>query len=697
MRYYVKWLFLLFAGAVAAMAAELDFVPVPELLAEWQGIEYCVQKGIQPVVVCDSPHDGVYMQAAGSSAPEEKIANLPDVHAVPAAVAIQGNNLTQGLYLLFGAENAGEAGALWRLDLLRKEWKICSPCPDVPEGVDMLSYGVNHLAVGGKAETGWFYHSVTDIWQPIEELAGQPLRTQGDFIVFRDTSTGEEKVWNPRKKPAFGMMNYLVLFGYLILILGLGGGLSRKGKDSSGYFKAGGHVPWVISALSIFGAQVSAITYMAIPSKTFSSDWGYMAIYIAIILAVTIVVFLFAPFFRRLKISTAYEYLELRFNRTVRWFGSMMFVVLQISRIAVVLFLPAIALNVVTGVSVYACILIMGVICLAYTVAGGMRSIVWVEALQVLILLGGAILCLGILIDRQGGIVSFYSAAVAVGKLKTFDLHLDFVGPSFWAVLFGSGASTLIQYSCDQGVIQRYLATKDEKSAAKSLWMNAFMAIPSAILFFSIGTGLYLFFKANPTQLDPGLVQADAIFPWYMMTQLPVGVAGLLIAGIFAASQSTLSTSANAAATALTMDFYCLFGSKKSDHHQVRFARWMTLLIGVLAIGVAMMMAGWNIKSLWDQLGIYIGLFSSGLAGLFLLGMLTRRANGIGALTGLLVSAAVVWWVKDHTPIFFMLYAFIGIVVSFAVGYVISLLTGGNRKDITGLSVQFQSGEIPED
>jgi Na+/proline symporter len=220
--------------------------------------------------------------------------------------------------------------------------------------------------------------------------------------------------------------------------------------------------------------------------------------------------------------------------------------------------------------------------------------------------------------------------------------------------------------------------------------MNALMGVPAAILFFSIGTGLYLYFKAYPAHLDPGMAQADAIFPWYMVTRLPLGVAGLLIAGIFAASQSTLSSSVNAAATALTMDFYRLFFPGQSDRGRVRFARWMTVLIGGVGIAIAMMMAGWNVKSLWDQLGIYIGLFSSGLAGLFLLGMLTRRANGAGALVGLVVSAFTVWWVKDHTPLFFMMYAFVGIVVSFGVGYVASLLTGGNRKDIEGLSVQTQ-------
>lgn len=629
--------------------------------------------------------DAVRINTSATSETEQALVQYPAGCVLPLAAVVQGDNMSHALYVLF-------ADSLWKMDLASHDWTPCSTSIVLPDGAGLLAYGVNHLVVGSSGTIGWLYHTVTDTWTPAEGLSGIPLRVEGDSVVFLN-SADEEEHWSPRIKPVFGWVNYLVLFGYLIVILALGGGLSRKGTGASGFFKAGGHVPWWVSALSIFGAQISAISYMAIPAKTYSMDWRYMAIYISIIMVLPLVVFVFLPFFRRLQINTAYEYLEMRFNRTVRCFGSLMFVLLQVCKIAVVLFLPSIALNVVTGVNVYFCILIMGVLCLAYTTAGGMGSIVWVEALQVLILLGGAVLCLGILMAKQGGLFDFYAAASAEGKLRAFDFRWDLNTPSFWAVLFGAGASTLIQYGSDQGVIQRYLTTKDEKAAAKSIWMNSAMAVPAAVLFFSIGTGLYLYYQSHPAHLDPGMTQADAIFPWYMVTQLPVGVAGLLIAGIFAAAQSTLSSSVNAAATAVTMDFYRTLRPDDSDRSRVRFARWMTLVLGALGIGIAMLMAGWDIKSLWDQLGIYIGLFSSGLTGLFLLGMLTRRANGAGALTGLLVSAAVVWWVKDNTPIFFMLYALVGIVVAFVVGYVVSMLTGGSRKDLTGLSVHTQRTE----
>jgi Na+/proline symporter len=272
-------------------------------------------------------------------------------------------------------------------------------------------------------------------------------------------------------------------------------------------------------------------------------------------------------------------------------------------------------------------------------------------------------------------------------KLRLFDFHFRFDSPTFWVLIVGGFGANIITQGTDQATIQRYLTTRDEEGAARGIWVNGWMAIPATIIFFGIGTALYSFFKSNPETLPPTLGQADAIFPWFIVTQLPAGIAGLLIAGIFAAAMSSLDSSMNSVATAYTTDFYRRFKPAAEDRHCLFVARVVTVVIGLCGMGFALAMATWNIKSLWNEFAKFIGLFGGGLGGLFVLAIFTRKAHWKGALVGLIASALIQYFLTTNNVVYSVLLTATGMVSCFVIGLLASLVLPGDKKDLDGLTV----------
>jgi len=565
-----------------------------------------------------------------------------------------------------------------------------------------IASGANHILLFRKEILS--YHTITDTWvgvgqmPPGDYLTSIAIQWNESFIITSTEiylNTRSLRVWKatPHLSQNFGFVNYTILIVYLISLVGLGLYFWKREKSTDDFFKASGRIPWWASGLSIFGTQLSAITFMAIPAKTFASDWRYFMLNMTIVVVAPLIIYLFLPFFRRLNITTAYEYLEKRFNLLTRLIGSFMFISFQLSRIGIILFLPSIVLSVILGVDVHICIIVMAVLSITYTVLGGIEAVIWTDVLQVFVLLGGALLCLILIpFSIEGGVSSLINLAREGDKFFTFDFRFDLTTPTFWVVVFGGLASNLISYGSDQTVIQRYLTTKDEKSAAKGIWTNGILTIPATVIFFGIGTALFVFYKSYPQFLNPIQDNTDAIFPWYIVTQLPPGIAGLLIAAIFAAAMSSLDSSMNSVATAITTDFYRRFNPTVDDSSCLRIARWITVIVGLSGLGFALIMAGWDIQSLWDQLNTFIGLFVGGLGGLFILGIFCRRAHGIGAVIGLIVCSIVQFIVKEMTPISFLLYSFTGMISCVIVGYVSSLLISTKRKSIKGLTIYTRIG-----
>ena len=288
------------------------------------------------------------------------------------------------------------------------------------------------------------------------------------------------------------------------------------------------------------------------------------------------------------------------------------------------------------------------------------------------------------MINIDGGFAAFIDIANTGDKFKTFDFSFDFTAPTVMVLLIGWIGNCLVPYASDQVVIQRYLTTKDEKAAAKGIWLNGILSIIS-LLFFVLGTALFVFYKTKPQLLDPLMAQNDDIFPWFIVQQLPAGLSGLVIAGVFAAAMSSLDSSMNSMATVITTDFYQRFKTSVTDEHCLKLARWLTLVLGVIGTAIALVMATYEIKSLWDYFMVVLGLLGSGLAGLFILGIFTRRANGPGALIGAITSAVVLYFAQK-TNVHFFVYGAIGVGVCFTVGYIVSLIIPTGTKNQDGLT-----------
>ena len=638
----------------------------------------------------------------------------------PVAAAQDG-----AFYLISGAELiAGADGSPTRRFLAdgyrfhpEEGWWPISAAPHPMVAAPAAAWGGSHIFIFGgddgsnffrNAELGdshpgfprsvWAYHTITDTWTPMGETPFGHVTTSAvrwqDAIVI---PSGEDRPGHRSPKvflesaverqSRFQPLDYLFLGLYLCSLVAMGIFISRKGKTTDDFFLAGRRIPWWAAGLSIYGTQLSSISFIATPAKVYATDWVYLLVQLSIILIAVPVVFVYLPFFRRTKLTSAYEYLERRFNVGVRLFASASFVLYQFGRMAIVLLLPAMALSTVTGINVHLCILVMGVLATVYTVLGGIEAVIWTDVIQVVVLLGGAFLSLAlILAELDGGLAGLIASGSEASKFHVFNWSWDHTTASVWVVLVGNLFNNLVPYTSDQAVIQRYLTTKDEQAAARGIWMNAVMLVPSTLVLFTLGTALWAFYRANPELLDPSQA-TDSIFPLFMAQQLPVGIAGLVIAGVFAASMSTLDSSLNSVATALTTDWYARFHPDAPDHSKLVLARWLTAILGVLATSISLVLATFNVGSLWDTFQASMGLFGGGLAGLFALGILTRRANGRGALVGAAASVLVLAWVQRNSDAHFFLYGMVGVTSCFVIGYLSSFFFPKTDRDLTGLSV----------
>ncbi|MCA9300787.1 MAG: sodium:solute symporter, partial [Phycisphaerales bacterium] len=501
--------------------------------------------------------------------------------------------------------------------------------------------------------------------------------------------TNEVRQFRTRDAPTgLRALDFLVIGVYFVALIIIGWRMSRHEASTEQYFLGGRRIPWWAAGLSIFATQLSAITFMAIPAISYRTDWVYLVGATMIAGVAPIVVRIYLPFFRRLDITTAYEYLEARFSASVRVVGSVLFMLVQLGRMGIVLYLPALALSTVTGVDMYASIVVMGVLATIYTVHGGIEAVIWTDVLQVVVLLGGAVLSFVLMIDSLGGgFGEFTRDAAAAGKFHAFENTWSAAELAVWVVILGRFFENLVPYTSDQTVVQRYLATPTEAGAARSIWTNAILSVVASVLFYAVGTALWVFYRAHPERLNPS-GRTDDIFPWFIATELPAGISGLVIAGIFAASMSSLDSSMNSVATAFTTDIYRKIRPDAEDRGLLRIARIATVLLGGLGTAAAAYMAWRGDTSAYDTYTKVIGLFGGGLAGLFVAGVFTRRANPPGMLIGLLASALVLYLVSTTTRLHFFLYAGIGILSCVAFGWLASRAFPSARPPSAGTTLR---------
>ena len=478
-------------------------------------------------------------------------------------------------------------------------------------------------------------------------------------------------------------LNIAVFAVYLAGMVAMGLFFSRRNKSSDDYFRGGGKLPWWAVSLSLYATMFSSITFLSVPAKVFHSDMRYFSLSFGILILAPVVVKWYLPFFRKLNLTSAYEYLEVRFNLPCRLFASAAFIMFMVARTAIVTYLPAIALSAVTGVDVNWAIAAVTVVTIFYCTIGGVEAVVWSDFVQSLILIAGtAVMFAFMVLGTDGGVAGFIEKGLAAGKFHTFDFVFDMKEPCFWVVLIGGIVGNLASYTSDQCVVQRYMTTSDESGAAKSIYLNGVLSFVNNIVFFLVGVALFTFVASCPGFL-PDTLKGDAILPYFIGFGFPPGVSGLLLAAVAAATMSTLSSNLNAAASAFATDFFKRLSRREvSDASLLRCGKICTVVVGIVGGGFALVLANMEIKTVFDQFQKFLGVLTGGLGCLFFMGIFLKRINAAGAIAGLAANYVVCFALdacsfegKPHL----LLYGAIGMAACLVVAPVVSFFTKGKR------------------
>lgn len=443
-------------------------------------------------------------------------------------------------------------------------------------------------------------------------------------------------------------------------------------------------------SLSIYATMFSSITFLSIPALTYVSDCRYFGICFGIVVLAPVVVKWYLPFFRRLNLTSAYEYLEVRFNLACRLFASAAFILFMIARTAIVTYLPAIALSAVIGIDVNVSIVVVTSITILYCTLGGVEAVIWSDFVQsVILILGTVAIYIFLVCGTEGGWSGFVSMGSAAGKFRVFDFALDWTKPVFWVTFVGGVVANLASYTSDQCVVQRYMTTSDERGAAKSILFNGVLSFLNCIVFFTIGVAIWTFYRSNPQLLDVTMAKNDAVFPLFIGNDLPVGVSGIILAAVAAATMSTLSANLNAASSAFTTDFYKRLVLRKRMSEQseqsgksnnrllLRCGKICTVVTGLLGGGFALVLANMEVYSIYDQFQRFLGVLTGGLGCLFFMGIFLRRVNAVGATAGLIANYAVCFALDQMTCVgkpHLLLYGALGMIACLTVAPIVSAL-----------------------
>ena len=555
------------------------------------------------------------------------------------------------------------------------------------------------LGVDGGGQAAFFtYHTITDTWATIGTFAipgtlQAVQQAQNGFIVTARNAQGIETnthLYVGLNKRLLKPIDWALIIFYLGFTAAIGYYYYRQdkvNKNTGDFFLGGRNIPWWAAGVSLYATGTSAISYIATPAKSFATNWLYLANNVVGMIGTIFVAIWIVPLIRRLSLMSVYHYLEMRFHPHIRVLASALAIVLQLGgRMSIVLFLPSLAMSAVTGINVTNAVLIMGVVTIIYTAMGGMKAVIWTDFIQVVVMLGGAFVAFGYIVTHvDGGLGEMFRIAVADEKLRTFDWDFNLTQATVWGFLMLNILGVLV-YPQDQVMMQRVLSTKSDKEAGWSVWTLAAIVIPGNLTFFGIGTALYVYYKQHPANLNP-MLSVDSTFPQFIAAELPAGLTGLIIAGIFAASMSTLSACINSVATLVSVDFYERYAKNPTQKKSVVLAEVVTVLGGCIGIGTALLLAKADIQSALDTSFALGGLLGGGFAGCYALGMFTKRANWQGAMIGVgfsLVLTLTAWTYNAVHPFF---YIFIANLTTIVVGFLASLFFPAPAQSLLGLTI----------
>ena len=440
-----------------------------------------------------------------------------------------------------------------------------------------------------------------------------------------------------------------ILIAYLAVTVGLGCFFALRKTGTDDFMAGGRSLPGWAVGLSMFGSYVSSISFLANPGKSFASNWNAFVFTLATPIAAIVAIKWFVPFYRRSAEVSAYEHLAHRFGPWARTYAVVCFLLTQMARTGTIMYLLALAAAPLVGWKVEAIILLTGAMMILYTIFGGIEAAVWIGVLQSIVLLAGPIICIIVLLSLvPGGIGAVIAGGAEAGKFSLGSFGPSLEDPTFWVVLMMGLAINLGNFSVDQSYVQRYITTPTEREAKRSIAITTLLYVPVAAFFFLIGTTLFVLHAKRP-DLFAGVDAAgspDRVFPYFISHVLPVGMSGLVVAAIFAASMdSTLSSMA----TLSLCDVYKRYVRRGAgERESLIVLRASTLLWGVLAVTVALAMT--KVRHALDVWWEMAGIFSGGMFGLFLLGFLSRATNPAAIAAVLIGIATILWMTISRWP-----------------------------------------------
>jgi SSS family solute:Na+ symporter len=433
-----------------------------------------------------------------------------------------------------------------------------------------------------------------------------------------------------------------VLVVYLAAVLGVGFWFARRSTNTGEYTAAGRSLPGWAIGLSMFGSYISSISFLANPGKAYGGNWNAFVFSLATPIAAAIAVHWFVPFYRRSGHVSAYEHLEERFGLWARTYAVACFLLYQTARMGTVIYLLAKAVAPLTGWPVPTTIVITGILMTVYTLAGGIKAVVWAGVLQSFVLVAGTAVCvLLLMLGTPGGVAGTVSTGIADGKFSLGSFGSSLTAPTFWVMFVFGLVTHLTNFGVDQSYVQRYITARDDREAAKSVWITTLMYVPVAGVFFFIGTALYVFYGQQP-ELLPSSGTVDDVFPHFIATQLPLGMAGLVVAAIFAAS---MDSNLNSMATLTLFDLYKRYMRPGAgERESMRVLHVSTAVWGALSIAMALALI--RVQTALDAWWNMAGLLSGGVLGLFLIGLVTPRTDRVAAAIAVLLGASAMIWMS---------------------------------------------------
>lgn len=436
---------------------------------------------------------------------------------------------------------------------------------------------------------------------------------------------------------AFTRWDWAVLVFYMLASMGLGLWMARGGKTFQDYMFGGGKMPWLAVGISLIATSVSATTFLGAPADVYHVDMTFLMLQIGAFLSIFVIGWVFIPRFQKAGVQSAYQLLEERFSLGVRRGAALLYSLHLILRTGILLYAPSLVLAQILNISVIQAVLFSAVVATLYTWYGGIKAVIWTDVLQFVIFIGGGLFTLYYISSSVGGWQRLSCLAAEAGKTKWFDSTLDI---SNARTLISAGFAYMVLElairGCDQQFVQRYVSCGDARSANRSSITSLILGAGVSILFYWVGAALFVFYqKAHLASLPTG-IGANDVFPHFILHQLPVGMTGLVVAAIYAAAMSSLSSAINSLANTTEMDLLC----SDPDHPRtVQRAKWWTVVwaaAGVLAAVFADQVGG----SLLRKALFFTGLFTGPLLGMFLLSFYRPRTNPRVVLTAAFLGMA---------------------------------------------------------